>query len=771
MAHLLKIRQLPPRNPDLSYGYDHPKVIVDLSEDNPLCHFCRNKGIWGHLSTLNVLKPAWMHGFITDPQDVDNADRRSCPFCKMVFDLLPETAFAEEQRHMYLSESVSQGYCSLRPVAIRVRHDTFTSFVVVYKFREYVSHFHKITYLYRGSIGLDSDKRRCFNSVAITAVKLQDTLDPALVRKWISRCQRSHTLCTQTKQRFASRSLPTMMIDVRRSCLVEAKTDYRYAALSYVWGQVQSLQATKANVDTLKTSGALRREDLWNHLPRVIQDCIKLTETIDIPYLWVDRLCIVQDDVANKHDQIAGMDTIYLQAQITLVPFAGKNAQANIPGVLPGTRASVSLPVSSTSCTRGACGNIILTSIPEWPNITFGAVHETRAWTLQEKVLSTRCVFMSRWGMWFQCLTSRYSDMEPGELPTELKSNSRNALLNLEPSKQLSVDDWGGWDRSRINEFLSFAVHVEWYSERKLTFQIDRIDAFRGILNVFRDTCQQEFLWAHPEGQLLPISLLWIHVDVGRSRDAYGTADDLSFYQDYFPDRDTDYPTWSWIGWSSRVSYSLVFELDKAGVDAGLDDSVSLATQPALDEEAVRRQGLDYSILEQSLPPALFHRHLNRGFLEIQGPTISIADMCCGPPKSVHISALDDTSGAFALANALYPFFQEDSLLLPRDEPMAAPPCGMLFGIPFWRHTHYENQRFILLKTIPAEFAKGSVRKLSEWNAHIDSLFNGSEGESFCIALLVLVSDDEYAERQGVAVLDKAFWDSRDPVVRKYLLL
>jgi hypothetical protein len=479
---------------------------------------------------------------------------------------------------------------------------------------------------------------------------------------------------------------------------------------------------------------------------------------IQMPYLWVDCLCIVQDDVTNKHEQIAGMDTIYLQAQITIIPFAGKNAQVNIPGVSSGTRAPVCSPISSTS-------HIVLTSSPEWPSLAYDAVHESRAWTLQEKVLSIRCLFISRWGMWFQCLTSRFSDVETGELPLEPDNSSGTALLTLETPQHLPVDDWGGWDSSRIDEFLSFALHAEWFSARKLTFQVDRIDAFRGILNLFEDLCQQEFLWAHPEGPLLLVSLLWIHVDVGRSRDAEGSVHEVPIYQDYLPDRDTDYPTWSWTGWSGRVSFSLVLELDNAGIDLGLDDNVDLATQPTFDEEDARRKGLD-----KFLSAPLFNRTLNRGVLELQGPTISILDMCCGPPNSLHITTLDETTGVFALANALYPFFQEGSLTIPRNEQMAAPPCGMLFGIPFWQRVHYENHRFILLKTIPAESTNGCIGNLFKSHGDFRSIFQGSKGESFCIALLIWVSG-QYAERQGVAILDKAFWDSRNPVRNKYLLL
>jgi hypothetical protein len=239
-------------------------VNEEIPEESPLCRFCSTRGIWDHLSTRQILGPAdWIFGFITDPQDVQNSERRSCPFCKMVFDILPETAFAEEHRHNYRPGGSSKTYCSLRPIAIKVGSDVSISFLVAYNFLEYVSYSSTVFQNYRAWIGLNSTARHAFNTPRIAPVRLQDTLDPMLVRRWIDRCQRFHAVCKQTHRKFNYGALPTMMIDVRRMCLVKAETNWTYAALSYVWGQVQSLQTTKAILETLMTPGGLQRDDLW----------------------------------------------------------------------------------------------------------------------------------------------------------------------------------------------------------------------------------------------------------------------------------------------------------------------------------------------------------------------------------------------------------------------------------------------------------------------------------------------------------------------------
>lgn len=80
----------------------------------------------------------------------------------------------------------------------------------------------------------------------------------------------------------------------------------QYVTLSYVWGTFLSFMTTKANIKELESPGILRT--LAHQLPKTIRDAIDLVRMLGYRFLWVDRLCIVQDDEVNVQANVWNMD-------------------------------------------------------------------------------------------------------------------------------------------------------------------------------------------------------------------------------------------------------------------------------------------------------------------------------------------------------------------------------------------------------------------------------------------------------------------------------
>ena len=166
-------------------------------------------------------------------------------------------------------------------------------------------------------------------------------VDTARMLRWISSCEQMHgPECGLTTHVAFSDAFPGLrllrLIDTEADCLVEKKNLEKYVALSYVWGAVSNFRLTKANRAALLTPGSL--EKVSHLLPKTIKDAITLVQRLEGRYLWVDALCLLQNDTEDLDRGVNAMDQIYERAWLTVVAACGHDANARLPGVQSGTR-------------------------------------------------------------------------------------------------------------------------------------------------------------------------------------------------------------------------------------------------------------------------------------------------------------------------------------------------------------------------------------------------------------------------------------------------
>jgi hypothetical protein len=82
-------------------------------------------------------------------------------------------------------------------------------------------------------------------------------------------------------------------------------------------------------------------EFVW--LPRTLRDAILLAKRLNIRFLWIDALCLLQNSSDDLEKGVNVMDQVYERAWITIVAANGHDANAGLPGVQPGERPRRSL--------------------------------------------------------------------------------------------------------------------------------------------------------------------------------------------------------------------------------------------------------------------------------------------------------------------------------------------------------------------------------------------------------------------------------------------
>lgn len=161
------------------------------------------------------------------------------------------------------------------------------------------------------------------------------------IKDWIHNCNQNHKACNLTSDPWSMirRGTGLYFIDVERLCIIEQPQHGhdQYTALSYVWGATSEppLQTVISNLEALSQEFAFDRPTTRARLPKTIQHAMFLTRALGLKYLWVDRFCIVQDDLVTKPSQLAMMAAVYANAYVTIVASEGDDGDFGLPGISP----------------------------------------------------------------------------------------------------------------------------------------------------------------------------------------------------------------------------------------------------------------------------------------------------------------------------------------------------------------------------------------------------------------------------------------------------
>ncbi|KAF1360923.1 HET-domain-containing protein, partial [Lizonia empirigonia] len=144
------------------------------------------------------------------------------------------------------------------------------------------------------------------------------------VKHWINKCERKHTKCFDHPS-----NLPSRVIDVRGTQLrlldPSPSGEHRYVALSHCWGTCRDFLTTRENLNSRKAGFELFE------LPATFRDAVTATRTLDIPFLWIDSVCILQGDKEDWETEGSKMADVYSNATICI---AASDANDDAEGFL-----------------------------------------------------------------------------------------------------------------------------------------------------------------------------------------------------------------------------------------------------------------------------------------------------------------------------------------------------------------------------------------------------------------------------------------------------
>ncbi len=210
-------------------------------------------------------------------------------------------------------------------------------------------------------------------------------------------------------------------------------------------------------------------------------------------YIWVDRLCIVQDNSRHFNEQLQQMASIYSNASFTIIAADGHDANHGLRGIggqaLPRSHKQTYYNFSSvTKLLLEPKGESRLNS-PSW---------YTRASTFQERAVSRRTLVFVNDTVYWQYRSATWHEGIRATLNSGTWPYS-SALVDW-PFHALALQPWPD-----LEQYFSL---VRGYNSRILSFESDALKAFTAIVNAFSRSFRNGFLFGVPES-LFDVGLLW----------------------------------------------------------------------------------------------------------------------------------------------------------------------------------------------------------------------------------------------------------------------
>ncbi|KAK7398327.1 hypothetical protein QQX98_012296 [Neonectria punicea] len=384
-----------------------------------------------------------------------------------------------------------------------------------------------------------------------------------LAASWLKDCVTNHSCCLPPSGKLPSRVIDLDALDdLNKVCLLETRDikSSPYIALSHCWGV-----SSAGHVTTTRKSLPSYVQGLFvDSLPETFRHAIKVTRYLGIRYLWIDSLCICQDDTDEWARESAAMADVYAGAYVVIAADSARNTTQGFFKRPERQYVPVSLNVTSQTADYNADQATAVIPSLAFDIPTSLAVNErtllelsdeplvSRAWALQERLLPYRILHFATDQLFYECNNHFLSEdgiVVPGRL---------NSLYpGLEPTFVPVAC------KSRFGE-----IHQLWYfilddyTGRKLTVETDPFPAISGLASLLGQR-----LKAKQNSADSPVTGSDVEYVAGLWSDALVEGlgwQSLSFKGDKprLPDEvplsgETGYiaPTWSWASYEGRSAH------------------------------------------------------------------------------------------------------------------------------------------------------------------------------------------------------------------------
>ena len=282
-----------------------------------------------------------------------------------------------------------------------------------------------------------------------------------------------------------------------------------YITLSHCWGITHSMVTTTTSNYQQRVHSILETD-----LPKTFLDAIHITRGLDIRYLWIDSLCIIQEDLADWEVESTKMADVYSGAFLTIAATKAPNCDG---GCLSDRVTQSARPLETFTINGSNQGRPFQVSVREALAIAhqdtcFSSPRSQtaplfqRAWCFQERLLSPRLLHFHPDEMVWVCRSS--TACECGHMQTLPPDSSQVLREEL----RLLNQKFGEIDQDEIDTgevWRIWKTIAELYPQLSITKESDRLPAMSGIATRLALVLQGSYLAGIWE-ESIPVGLAWL---------------------------------------------------------------------------------------------------------------------------------------------------------------------------------------------------------------------------------------------------------------------
>lgn len=314
-------------------------------------------------------------------------------------------------------------------------------------------------------------------------------------RTWLGNCDSNHKSCVTKSAQLPTRYLDTSEdISPNKIFLRELKDapdagDNRYVALSHCWGKGRNLCTTHSTLQSHKEGIPMLS------LPQTFRDAVAIVRKLDIRYLWIDSLCIIQDDPHDWQVESANMAAIYRDAYLVIGASRGESDSQGFLG--PRHQPDAAVLASSDDAVETLILQLQPPEASRWTNADTDPTNQEplskRAWCLQERYLPRRMLLYGTRQMFWDC-----HEMSASEEGDSMRRDGDH-LARICGTANISVSvlaraSWGRCESKKDANHQEWYVMVEDYMSRDITKTSDRLPALAGLAKAVAQASKDEYL-------------------------------------------------------------------------------------------------------------------------------------------------------------------------------------------------------------------------------------------------------------------------------------